>query len=306
MTPAPPIPACRVRACAKVNLDLRVLGVRPDGYHDLATVFQSVDLTDELRIEPGRHEGIVITCSDPRVPRDERNLVWRAAHLLCRELDVELPALQISIEKRIPAEAGLGGGSADAAAMLLGLNAMLGTPAPVEGLLDFAAVLGADVPFMLMGGTALGTGRGDVLHSLPDLPPHEVVIVHPGYGVSTAEAYRWLDEMGAGEGTVPEWPARTSGWSRALEACRNDLQSPVFGRHPELAGVVEALRCDGARLAAMTGSGSAIFGLFAPGDDAAGAAQRLAGTGRVVVTARTLGKADFDRLTRPVLTAALA
>jgi len=85
VTPAPPIAACRVRACAKVNLDLRVLGVRRTGYHDLATVFQSVDLTDELRIEPGRHEGIVITCSDPRVPRDERNLVWRAAHLLCRE-----------------------------------------------------------------------------------------------------------------------------------------------------------------------------------------------------------------------------
>lgn len=313
MTPAPAIAACRVRACAKVNLDLRVLGVRPDGYHHLATVFQSIDLADELHIEilprqgvrPGAHAGPSISCTDPRVPCDDRNLVWRAAELLCRRLDIEVPTLHVSIEKRIPPEAGLGGGSADAAAMLLGLNAMLGAPATVERLVDVAAALGADVPFMLMGGTALGTGRGDVLHSLPDLPPHEVVIVHPGFGVPTADAYRWFDAAGGGQGITPAWPVAASEWTWALDACRNDLQPPVFSRHPELARVVETLRRDGARLAAMTGSGSALFGLFAPGGKAGEAARGLARPGRFVAMSRTVGRTDFDQLTRPVLAAGL-
>lgn len=301
MTPATALPACRVNAFAKLNLDLRVLGVRPDGYHELATVFQSVDLGDVLHIESGGSGGIEIACSDPRVPRDDRNLVSRAAHHLCRALELEVPDLRVRIDKTIPTQAGLGGGSANAAAMLTGLNAMLGKPASPLRLTAVAVTLGADVPFMLLGGAALGTGRGDILRPLPDLPLYEVVIVHPGFGVSTAEAYRWFDQARRVEAPSPVWPTTSTGWGEALAACTNDLEAPVASRHPEIAGLVRTLRAGGARLAAMTGSGSGVFGLFAPGEAAAQVARRIAGAGRFVTIARTLGKAEFDRLTLPAL-----
>lgn len=295
------LPACRVTACAKLNLDLRVLAVRPDGYHALATVFQSIELGDVLHITPGGPRDLELSCSDAGVPCDERNLAWRAAQALRRALGIDLPPLRVRIDKVIPAEAGLGGGSADAAAMLAGLNAMLGLRASRDDLASVAATVGADVPFMLLGGTVLGTGRGDVLHPLPDLPPHEVVVVHPGFGVSTREAYGWFDEGGPPENMAPVWPKTSAGWGPVLPACRNDLQPAVCRRHPAIAELVDALTSQGAQLAAMTGSGSAVFGLFPVGGPARDIAARLAGGGRFVTVARTLGRAEFDRVTRPVL-----
>ena len=183
-----------VRAHAKVNLDLRVLGVRADGYHELRTVFQAIELHDTLVCteKPGP---FTLTCRTPGVPLDASNLVWQAAAALWTALGRggEIRDAVIQIDKKIPVDAGLGGGSADAAAALMALGRLWGG-APITLLREVGATIGADVPFFLSGGTALGLGRGEEIYPLVDLPPHYVVIVRPPFGVSTAEAYAWYDE----------------------------------------------------------------------------------------------------------------
>ena len=183
-----------VRAHAKVNLDLRVLGVRADGYHELRTVFQAIELHDTLVCTdtPGP---FTLKCRTPGVPLDAGNLVWKAAAALWTALGRggDIRDAVIQIDKKIPVEAGLGGGSADAAAALMGLGRLWGG-APITLLREVGATIGADVPFFLSGGTALGLGRGEEIYPLVDLPPHYVVIVRPPFGVSTAEAYAWYDE----------------------------------------------------------------------------------------------------------------
>jgi 4-diphosphocytidyl-2-C-methyl-D-erythritol kinase len=263
---------------------LRVLATRTDGYHELATVFQTLALHDVLTIRAAE-EGVTIACSDPGVPTDRRNLVWRAVELLRREAGSAAPHAGVAIDllKHIPSEAGLGGGSSDAAAALVGVTALWGLEPGRDVLVRLARELGADVPFFLRGGTALGVARGDELVPLPPLPVLPVVVARPAFGVSTAEAFRWFDEDARGGGSSPEaWPAEASGWVGALARCRNDLEGPVTARHPEIGRIVGALRARGARLAAMSGSGSASFGLF---DDAA-AARAAAEALRVTVPCR--------------------
>ena len=184
-----------IRAHAKINLDLRVLGARADGFHELRTVFQSIALHDTITCT-ARPGPFAIECDTAGVPLDRTNLVWRAAEALWRALRRAGPLrdVLVRVEKQIPVEAGLGGGSADAAATLLALARAWRVPVRPAQLTDLAAMLGADVPFFLSGGTALGLGRGDEVYPLADLPRHWVVLLLPGFGVSTRDAFAWYAE----------------------------------------------------------------------------------------------------------------
>jgi 4-diphosphocytidyl-2-C-methyl-D-erythritol kinase len=305
-------PVLTVRAFAKINLDLRVLGVRADGYHEIATVFQTIALADTVTVVP--HEGpLSVRCDAPGVPAGRGNLAWRAAeHLWSLAGRPGTPhGCAIVIEKRIPVAGGLGGGSADAAATLVALAHCWRLPCSARDLHHVARALGADVPFFLVGGTALGRGAGDELEPLDDLPRHEVVLAVPGFGVSAADAYRWLDEDGpAGPGGLepprsppgPEPaslhrpPAAAGDWAGWLARCRNDLEPPVARRHPEVARLAADLRRAGARLAALSGSGSTVFGLYEDAAAADRAARALEAGGRVVVVrTRTLSREAWRR-----------
>ncbi len=290
-----------VRAHAKVNLDLRVLGVRADGYHELRTVFQTIELHDTLTCTeaPGP---FTLKCRTAGVPLDSSNLVWKAAAALWTALGRggEIRDAVIQIDKQIPVEAGLGGGSADAAAALMALGRLWGG-APITLLREVGATIGADVPFFLSGGTALGLGRGEEIYPLVDLPPHYVVIVRPPFGVSTAEAYGWYDEdrlEGIRENRefqqlpVP-WP------SRAAQMI-NDLEPPVVRRHQEISGLKVQLREAGASAAAMSGSGSAVFGLFRSRAPAERAVKPLSRNGAKALVTRTLTRAEYERRAKPV------
>ena len=293
----------RVRAHAKVNLDLRVLGTRADGYHELRTVFQSVALHDTLLCvtRPGP---FALRCRTPGVPLDESNLVWGAAAALWTAMGrAGAPAdVAISIRKHIPMQAGLGGGSADAAATLLALARVWGgVPLPV--IRDVAGAIGADVAYFLSGGTALGLGRGEEIYPLVDLPTHWVVIVQPPYGISTAEAYAWYDEdrtAGLREPREPQmlpvpWPTRAA-------QMINDLEPPVVRRHPEIGTLKTVLREAGAVAAAMSGSGSAVFGLFRTQAAAVRALKPVTRAGARARLTRTLSRAEHERRARPVAT----
>ena len=284
-------------AFAKVNLDLRVLGTRPDGYHDLRTVFQSLALCDSVTVTT-RRGPFEMTCDDPAIPTDRRNLVWKAASLL-RRLGAGRSSsprdLAIHLRKRIPSEAGLGGGSADAAVTLLALSRLWRLDLDLATLSRVGARIGSDVPFFLVGGTALGLGRGDDIYPLADMPTVHVVVIRPGFGVSTAEAYGWFDREGrrqrrdAGHRPTPAgWPA----WAASL---RNDLEGPVTRHHPALGRLRQSLVDAGAVAAAMSGSGSAVFGLFERVDAARRTARDLARPGWTVVCTRTLSRREYAR-----------
>jgi 4-diphosphocytidyl-2-C-methyl-D-erythritol kinase len=222
-------PRLTVRAHAKVNLDLRVLGVRADGYHELRTVFQTIEMHDTLVC--GETPGpFTLKCRTPGVPLDDENLVWKAAAALWTALGRAggVRDTLIHIDKRIPVQAGLGGGSADAAAALMALGRLWGG-APITLLREVGATLGADVPFFLSGGTALGLGRGEEIYPLVDLPPHFVVIVRPLFGVSTAEAYAWYDEdRSAGFRENREIQQLPVPWPSRAAQMINDLEPPVM------------------------------------------------------------------------------
>ena len=291
-----------VRAYAKINLDLRVLGMRPDGFHELRTVFQSISLHDTVAYIP-RDGPFAIECTTAGVPLDRSNLIWRAAESLWRALRREGPinGVLVRLEKRIPLQAGLGGGSADAAATLVGLARAWGVQLRPSQLTDVAATLGADVPFFLAGGTALGLGRGDEVYPLADLPRHWIVLLVPGFGVSTSEAYGWYDaERDLGRGAFAREPQHVPGpWPSRSAQMINDLEVPIARHHPEIDQMKAALRRAGALAAAMSGSGSAVFGLFQKRRDAAAAVDRLAGSGWQVLLTESLGRGEYGRLSRP-------
>jgi 4-diphosphocytidyl-2-C-methyl-D-erythritol kinase len=289
------------RAHAKVNLDLRVLGMRPDGYHELRTVFQTVELHDTV-VCWAKRGSFTLTCKTPGVPLDETNLVWRAAAALWQALGKkgELRDTGMAITKAIPLRAGLGGGSADAAAALQVLARLWGG-APLSMLRDLAAGIGADVPFFLAGGTALGLGRGEEIYPLVDLPVHWVVIARPPYGVSTAEAYSWYDEdRSAGIRESRELQILPVPWPTRAAQMINDLEPPVGRRHPEIAGLKTTLREAGAVAAAMSGSGSAVFGLFRGRTAAAKVVGPLNRGGVETLLTRTLTRGEHERRGRPI------
>jgi 4-diphosphocytidyl-2-C-methyl-D-erythritol kinase len=263
-------------ARAKINLHLAVHARRADGYHALTTVFQTIALADTLTIV--EHDGpLTLRCPGGDAPEDDTNLVVRAARTLASELGRAEPAgLLLTLEKVVPTQAGLGGGSADAMAALRLLCDAWGVAAERDLLARVGGRLGSDVPFFAWGGTALGLGRGDEITPLPPLPAMACAIVRPPFGVPTADAYRWVAESRAAGPVAPapfDPPAHSNHWPGRLAACRNDFEPVVAARHPEIAGAVAALRAGGARLAMLSGSGSAVFGLF---DDPATASAALA------------------------------
>ena len=291
------------RAHAKVNLDLRVLGSRADGYHELRTVFQTIEIHDTLTAEekPG---AFVLKCRTPGVPLDDRNLVWRAAAALWKSLGRagEPCDVTVTIEKGIPLEAGLGGGSADAAAGLQVLARLWGG-APLSLLREVASDVGSDVPFFLSGGTALGLGRGEEIYPLVDLPRHWIVIVRPPFGVSTAEAYTWYDEDRAAGVREPrsELQILPVPWPTRAAQMINDLEPPVARRHPEIGLVKGMLKEAGAAAAVMSGSGSAVFGLYRTRPAAARALPALKRAGGIALLSRTLSRAEHEQRARPVV-----
>jgi len=288
----------RVKAPAKINLALQVLGVRPDGYHELRTVFQSIALADTLtfRAEPGPFR---IACDDAACPTDATNLVWRAAARVWTAAGRRGAPRDVSVKivKRIPVQAGLGGGSADGVAALRALAVLWRVNLTTRRVRRIAATLGADVPFFLDGGTAIGVGRGDVLMAQPDRPRASVVIVIPRFGVSTREAFGWWDE----DASLATLPDQRDKPHRVDDRCGgvNDLEAPVAARHPAIARLVRALRRRGARQAAMSGSGSAVFGLFDRRTDADQVARRLAARGWRVLVTSTVNRSGYARLARP-------
>ena len=290
-----------VRAHAKVNLDLRIFGTRPDGYHELRTVFQSVELHDTLTCseQPGP---FTLKTRAAAIPTDHSNLVWKAAAALWKALgrSGDPRDTVISIEKAIPIEAGLGGGSADAAAALQVLSRLWGN-APIALLRDVAVGIGADVPFFLSGGTALGLGRGEEIYPLVDLPVHWVVLVRPPYGVSTAEAYAWYDEdRAAGIRESRELQILPVPWPTRAAQMINDLEPPVVRRHPEIGALKAALREAGAVAAAMSGSGSAVFGLFRSRSAASRVVRPLSRGGTRAILTRTLTRGEHERRGRAI------
>jgi 4-diphosphocytidyl-2-C-methyl-D-erythritol kinase len=291
------------RAHAKINLDLRVLGVRPDGYHELRTVFQAIALHDVLECE-AREGPLAIECDTAGVPLDRTNLVWRAADALWHALRRTGPAggVVIRLRKQIPLQAGLGGGSADAAAALLALTRLWRLALRPAQLTDVAATLGADVPFFLSGGTALGLGRGDEVYPLADLPRHWIVLLVPGFGVSSADAYAWYDaERDLGRGGAVREPQHVPGpWPSRAAQMINDLEAPIARHHPEIDQMRTALRRAGALAAAMSGSGSTVFGLFQKQAEARAAVERLSGSGWRVLLTESLGRGEYARRSRPV------
>jgi 4-diphosphocytidyl-2-C-methyl-D-erythritol kinase len=275
----------RVRAFAKINLSLRVLATRDDGYHELRTIFQSIALHDTLTIR-GIHGPFQLTCNDPACPADETNLVATAAGRLWAAAGRRGAALDL--RKRIPMRAGLGGGSSDGAAALRALAARWRVgDAKVRAV---AATLGADVPYFLEGGTVLGLERGDLLFPLIDPPRAWVVLVLPNFGISTKDAFEWLDQD---RGTPPVRSVRKK--LRPAEIV-NDLEAPVLARHPEVGRIISALRRAGAVQSAMSGSGSAVFGLFSSKESALVAANRLASASRRTLLTRTLTRQTYQLL----------
>jgi 4-diphosphocytidyl-2-C-methyl-D-erythritol kinase len=298
-----PVPV-RIRAHAKINLDLRVLGMRPDGFHELRTVFQAISLHDTLTCVP-RDGPFTLKCSAAGLPLDQSNLIWKAADALWRSLRRYGPVrdVMIGVEKRIPLQAGLGGGSADAAATLVALARVWRVDVRPAQLTDVAATLGADVPFFLSGGTALGLGKGDEIYPLADLAPHWVVLLVPGFGVSTADAYAWYATDKETGGLPHGEPQYVPGpWPSRAAQMINDLEAPIARRHPEIDQMKAALRRAGARAAAMSGSGSAVFGLFQKRSDAAFAVQTLSGSGWRALLTQSLGGVEYARRARPTIT----
>ncbi|MGD8870847.1 MAG: 4-(cytidine 5'-diphospho)-2-C-methyl-D-erythritol kinase [Gemmatimonadota bacterium] len=264
-----------VLAPAKLNLVLRVLGRRPDGYHEIDTLFQAVDLHDDVVVEL-IGEGIELEVDGPDLGPVQGNLAHRAARALIAEAGVDT-GVRIRLSKRIPVGAGLGGGSSDAAAVLVGLGKLLGGVEPVV-LRSVAATLGSDVPFFLGDSPlARGTGRGEVLEPLEPLPVADFVLVSPPVHVSTAGAYAALAEVRAGERTKmsAEASLRLEAWDGLADLAENDFEPVISAAHPEIGRSLSALRYAGARVELMSGSGSTCFGLFGGRSEAAAAAARL-------------------------------
>jgi len=257
----------RIPAFAKVNLRLDILGKRPDTYHELRTIFQTISLHDELRLRASKSSGICLNIQGSKslsLEPARKNLVYAAIDALQRELKIRA-GVEIDLHKKIPAGRGLGGGSSDAAAALRGYLRLTRRTIPVPRLMEIAASLGADVPFFLFGGRALGIGRGDEIYPLPDIPKLAVLVVSPSdIHVPTPDAYRWLKApaLTKNRATSKLWKFCALCWSAQGSGLSNDFERPVFQRHPRLAQIKRALLQRGAAEASLAGSGSAVFGVF--------------------------------------------
>jgi 4-diphosphocytidyl-2-C-methyl-D-erythritol kinase len=286
--------AVSLPAFAKVNLCLHILGKRPDGYHELRTIFQTISLHDTLELTLASRPGIRVETDDPALPTGRENLVWRALEALGREIGMR-GGVQARLTKRIPVARGLGGGSSDAGAAMIGLLRLTRKKVRLERLIEIAAGIGADVPFFLFGGRALGVNRGDEIYPLPDEPRRNVVVVSPaGIGVSTRDAYRWATLRLTKRRPAPKlWSFCALCWSPQGVALSNDFEAAVFRRHPRLGKIRRALLQQGAAEAALAGSGSAVFGICRNPTQARRAAQGFPKDQVFVV--ETLTREDYRR-----------
>jgi 4-diphosphocytidyl-2-C-methyl-D-erythritol kinase len=315
-----------LRSFAKINIGLRIGPAREDGFHELRTIYQTVALSDVVRVEAGRGVGIEIYSKDPRVPCDESNTCFRMAERVLRAFKLR-SKIRITIEKNLPVQGGLGGASSNAVATMLGMEKALKKElAPIDRL-RLAAETGSDVPLFLIGGTVLGTGRGEQVYPIEDLPSFHCVIATPEIGVSTPAAFADWDrkieaaKLTASDGSdkinefshsVFEWLSRRSfsltgvpskSWDRAeallLDLVRtgieNDFESVVFPKHPAIREVKRALEKAGAKYASLAGSGSTVYGLFESKSIAAKAAKSLTENGVRAEATTTLPRLEYWR-----------
>jgi len=326
-----------VRSFAKVNIGLCIGSRRADGFHELRTVYQTIELHDRVTVSVGKGTGIELHCTTAGVPLDSTNTCWRVAERAMAQLG-RAGRVRIEIEKQLPVQGGLGGASSNAVATLLALERELQRDLSFPEKLRLAAEVGSDLPLFLIGGTVLGVGRGEEVYPLPDLPPTHCVLVTPGVPVSTPQAFADWDGMQASAKlTVPPPSDRINLFSsavfcglndflsRPMEAAgrlfsgvpaiegrgraetqlldlvrtgiANDFERVVFPQHPELAEVKSILQAEGALYASLSGSGSAVFGLFGSREAASAAAGRLPARGtRAHVTTTVPRKQYWERL----------
>jgi 4-diphosphocytidyl-2-C-methyl-D-erythritol kinase len=263
----------RLFAPAKLNLCLRIVGKLPDGYHLVDSLMVAVSLYDEIRIVRSRKQnGLSVKCDHPGVPDGEKNIAFQAARLLMERNKID-EGIRIVIRKRIPVGSGLGGGSSDAAATLLGLNRLLRLNLSRSTLAGLALRLGADVPFFLDGCPARARGKGDRLTPLSGFPRMWFVILYPGFSVSTAWAYRRFDKLTKRiTNTSITAYLKKKDWMGLLS---NDLEIATVARYPKLALLKRRLIDEGANGALMSGSGSSVFGVFSSAEAARSAYHRL-------------------------------
>jgi 4-diphosphocytidyl-2-C-methyl-D-erythritol kinase len=295
--------ALRVPSFAKINLGLEVLGTRADGTHELRTLFQTVDLADEIVLRPGpQKSGVTVACDHPLVPKDATNLAVRAAEALRQYGQVEA-GVHIEITKRIPVGGGLGGGSSNAAAVLRGLDRLWRLGLGPDGLHRLARKLGADVPYFLLGGTALGLARGDEVYPLRRQIQARVVLVDAGFPVSTAAVFHRLDASltpRENSNNIFYFVSSDLEGKHALRLLTNDLEQAALEEAPALKQRAERIRGvliqAGAGLAALTGSGSTYFGLFDEAAQARRARKVLVAAGFTALLARTVSLDQYRRV----------
>ena len=248
-----------IQAPAKVNLVLRILAKRPDGYHDIETLMVPVSLSDEIDVEVSTGTGIQIVCDDPDIPVDCSNLIWQATDVFARHTGLTFQT-RVVLKKHIPHGAGLGGGSSDAAALLKSLDNLHGTNLGVQQLERLASVIGSDVPFFIRGRPAFCRGRGELMEEPGEIPSAHLLLVKPPFPVSTREAYQAFSARGAREAARPE--AQYLGGIELL----NDLEAPVFKKFL-LLPVIKAwlLKQEEVTSAMMSGSGSTLFAVLRNG-----------------------------------------
>jgi 4-diphosphocytidyl-2C-methyl-D-erythritol kinase len=289
---------------AKVNRSLRVLGKRLDGYHEIDTIFQTVDLSDRIDFLEGEETSgmVTLTIEGADLAADSSNLILRAARALASRTGTKRSA-RIHISKKIPIGGGLGGGSSNAAATLLGLSALWSLPLSDGDLQPIAATLGSDVPFFLLGGLARGTGRGEILEPLPDGPEEWLVLVFPPFSLSTAVVY---GALAAPALTDPAAATNLRGSDSGGGPDRNDLEPAAESLRGELRSFRAALSDSGATSVRMSGSGSTVFGVFGDEESARRAAERLAGlrketeeTKTTMKIVKTVSRAAFARRAKP-------
>lgn len=280
---------------AKINLTLEVLAKREDGFHEIDSVVQIIDLSDRLSISRAPGGVIEVSADAPGVPSGEANLVYRACEVFFASTGITGGAV-CALEKRIPAQAGLGGGSGDAAAAVVGLDRLYGAGLPIERLAEIAGKVGSDAPLFVCAGTVRMRGRGERVEPLPDAPELQLVVVKPDVGVSTAWAYSELDrvppERSSGAGDRAERAVRARDREGLIRGLSNDFDAVVSSAHPEISDAKRRLVDAGARSVLLCGSGSAVFGAFDSRYDAGRAAEIVSRLFRNVYVSRTLTRAE--------------
>jgi len=312
-----------LRAFAKINLGLYIGPRRADGFHELRTVYQTVETHDAVRVSAGPGTGVEIRCKHPQVPQDESNTCWRVAERVMKTLK-QRRRVVIQIEKNLPVQGGLGAGSSDAAATMLALERELAQPLSPDDKLAIASEIGSDVPLFLIGGTVLGIGHGEQVLPLPDLPLLPLVIATPNVGVSTPQAFADWDSLVATESaslTTGSVPGRIDVFSRSMFAwlagslsgvpvkdrdraetplldlvragIENDFERVVFPQYPELREVKRVLERQGAKYASLSGSGAALYGMFESFEKAGHAAGALNAKGIEARATTTLSRQQY-------------